>query len=173
MAQNMDPRGRPHRSRNPLWSIRLEYFKSNGRILSYWISKMTITRLDKYYVHGHPEVERPLLDKETRPIGEKIPNILVLAFSFLPLLRALQSSQALISRHVAACDIGGTGVYRRRTPDRGSSRGTSRRGYHPGTGNTSLPGPPKRQPWNGCNYRQTKHPPKTACLCSFCSGPWE
>ena len=71
MAQNMDPRGRPHRSRNPLWSIRLEYFKSNGRILSYWISKMTITRLDKYYVHGHPEVERPLLDKETRPIGEE------------------------------------------------------------------------------------------------------
>ena len=72
------------------------------------------------------------LTRKPGPLAKKIRNILVLAFSFLPLLRALQSSQALISRHVAACDIGGTGVYRRRTPDRGSSRGTSRRGYHPG-----------------------------------------
>ena len=75
------------------------------------------------------------LTRKSGPLAKKIPNILVLAFSFLPLLRALQSSQALISRHVAACDIGGTGVYRRRTPDRGSSRGASRRGYYR-TGNT-------------------------------------
>lgn len=32
---------------------------------------MTITRLDKYYVHGNPEVERPLIDREIRPIGEE------------------------------------------------------------------------------------------------------
>lgn len=79
----------------------------------------------------------------------------------------------LISWHVAACDIGGIGSFIADEPPIGDHHVVLPDAAITPDWKYPLPDLQKRQPWNGYNYRQTRHLPKAVCLFRLCSGSWE